>query len=720
MASSDNYMSRFSPESHFFTTPASMTQDESQAFGPVSENEFRLTSKFTAPGSKAFAICKGVVLVQPQAGDSNKVNVILRPFTQPITGFNIKYFIYRGLDKGNFFDGDNVIVPGISSSDFVKKINVGFEAFHKRNSPEKPVPIFLSKYIGFDPIQQDESLMLANFFFKESEYVDSNGEFIEQEDAAFELPIIEMGASLGNFSSGECGIDIVLDYGDYILPAPNDEFVFDLKYARANEAVITLLPEMTDFQKKQSREHIFQFLDAAAYFGFHTDNGVVKIDNAGVKVSKKGLSIYNEVINNFYTKNKLYLYIQSDRTRSYNFYDNYTIAESNGKSLKLGVTEASVVESAYENKKWPLIVNDAVQAHSDSRNKLFLQLVTDNNVNTMLYGQVAQIDNAQHNNFCNADDLKLPDSVDGIPSKLTKIIALSNASVGSDGAKVNIASFNMLLYYGKTYSYKAGKIPVDGNVMSGVLAQPNFFDGVFSLINALPLIATNSESGYSTLATQKIKLINHSYDKVDNVISAVQTIIVNDTINKGDQEHLARVTYLTASTDLLNVAVSLSKTVTNDTKSFTSAPLPVTGTKTYQLPEPFTYKLKTFTDDLKQIKGLVLNASDKSNPGKVILGLSKDENDIVRNLINVHNLSNASLFLYDFFEEGSQFVSSESVIYHKYKIGVVGEKNDETKVYMPDVDIIIYSLDHKYHFSYSYSRYMISNNTSNYTINKKL
>lgn len=710
MASSDNYMSRFSPESHFFTTPASMTQDESQAFGPVSEDQFRLTSKFSTPGSKAFAICKGVVLVQPQTGDNNKVNVILRPFTQPITGLNIKYFIYRGLDKDNFFDGDNVIIPGSSSSDFVKKINASFEAFHKRINPEKPVPIFLSKYIGFDPAKQEESLMLSNFFFKESEYVDSNGEFIEQEDMAFELPVIEMGASLGNFSSGECGIDIVLNYGDYTLPAPNDEFVFDLKYARANEAVIKLLPEMSDFQKKQKREHIFQFLDAAAYFGFHTDNGVVKIDNAGVKVSKKGLSIYNEVIHNFYTKNKLYLYIQSDRTRSYNFYDNYTIAESNGKSLKLGATEASVVESAYKNKKWPLIINDAVQVHSETRNKLFLQFVTDNNVNTMLYGQVAQIDNAQHNNFCNADDLKLPDSVDGIPSKLTKIIQLSTPAVSQPGGKSNVATFNILLYQGKGYRYVVGQAPDRWTEeMKDATIPSEWMDDVFDLINSSALLKSKDNESYSLISSQRIKLVNHYYNRTQLGIYAVQTVIVEDSIdtNLADTPMLKRVSYMTETVGVLEYSTSPLRTVIADTRSNASSSVAVAGQRTYALTDPFYFSNVAFTDQGQTINGIELKANN-AVPAKKIIGITKGENEQLKELSGTSVDNPRIVFLKDAVE-GDYYTSAEGIKYFKYKLGIVKE-NTEGKMILsaPVPEITVYSLDHNYFCSRKYSEYMIA------------
>src|SRR5690349_2215162 len=97
----------FAPRSYFFTDPAAITQTEDQAFGPVSENKFRLTSNFTitGSGSPAYAVCKSVVFIQPQKGNDTKVNLILRPYSQPVSGINIKYFVYRGLNKTDFFNG---------------------------------------------------------------------------------------------------------------------------------------------------------------------------------------------------------------------------------------------------------------------------------------------------------------------------------------------------------------------------------------------------------------------------------------------------------------------------------------------------------------------------------------------------------------------------------------------------------------------------------------
>lgn len=122
-----------SVQSHFFKESGDFTQNTAQSFGPVTSSEFNLTSRFTvASPQKAYSICKGVVLIQPQTDNPNKVNLILRPYKQSFPGLNIKYFVYRGLQKSDFFTSglDLIIETDSSSSDFINKINEDFNAFH--------------------------------------------------------------------------------------------------------------------------------------------------------------------------------------------------------------------------------------------------------------------------------------------------------------------------------------------------------------------------------------------------------------------------------------------------------------------------------------------------------------------------------------------------------------------------------------------------------------
>lgn len=133
-------------QSHFFMESEGFpTQTGAQSFGSVSEGKFRLTSAFSlTDAKKAFAICKGVVLLQPQAGagNENKVNLILRPYKQPFPGLNVKYFIYRGLRKSDFFTTDSapkIIDTTPTTSDLITKINDDFDAFNSGRKDEKGI-----------------------------------------------------------------------------------------------------------------------------------------------------------------------------------------------------------------------------------------------------------------------------------------------------------------------------------------------------------------------------------------------------------------------------------------------------------------------------------------------------------------------------------------------------------------------------------------------------
>lgn len=704
-------MTPFIPTSHFFTDPATITQSAGQAFGPVSENEFNLTAKFTSTGGMAIAICKGVVLVQPQGGEV--VNLILRPYEQPINGLNIRYFIYRGLKKSDFFNGENVLADSDGVSGFIKGINKSFAGFYKNEN----VPPFLAKYIGFDPANQDANLPLDQFFFKDSEYVDSAGQFVEKEEAAFELPMVAKGTSIGHFITGECGIDVVLNYGDYQSPSPNAEFNFDLNYARGTEATINLSTITDEFQKKLIREQIFQFLDVAAFYGFHTAAGVVNINGTATK----GEAIYTAAVSKFSTKNKLYLYIQSDRCRSYNFYGNYLINSTDSKSLKLGTVETALTEQAYETNGWPLLIDEAAHTPATASNSLFLQPVTDNGANSMFYGQVATVLAAKEN-FLNAEALKAPNATDGTPGLFTKTITLVNPAVTTGNTGLNIASFNILIYQGYNYPYILGQETDDNNVTTNVLGLPNFFDDVFDQLNATPLLKATENSDYAVLSSQKVKLISHYHDKAQLGISAVQTLNINDVIETGDSltPLLKRVTYITEAVAVLNSALSVTGTLTPDTKSNPSVSGAVGSNKTYQLPDAFYYSLQLFTDGTETITGLQLLAKDGSTPNKIILGLTEAENNLLKALITTNSLINARLFLIDLFEDGNELISAENITYQKYKAGIVGETSaGELKLYLPETDVMVYSIDRKYHFTGRYSKHMKEDNKEVYfTINK--
>lgn len=700
---------KFAPRSYFFTHATAFTQAAHQAFGAVNANQFKITSVFSlTENTPAYAVCKGVVLIQPQTGSPGKVNLILRPFQQPVQGINIRYFIYRGLQISDFFSGNQVTASTTGSSDFITKINEQFESFYNDIGGTKPD--FLSKYIGYDPDNQTDNLLLDSFFFKQSQYAESNGEFTEDDALSYELPVIDAGKSLGNFATGDCGIDVVLSNGDYQQPDTAGNFVFNLAYARAQEAFIDLTTETAPFKRKIQREQIYQFIDIAAYYGFHasTDKGIVKINNGETTLTIKGVQIYDDVLPQFYTKNRLYLYINSDRGRSYNFYNNYQIAEDNSNTLKVGHTEDSLAETTYVNNGWPLLIIEQAQNHDENTNKLYLQLVTDNNPNAMFYGQVAAVDNAQTNNFIDADNLPQPVEEEEDPSIFTKTIVLSNPAAGQAGSKHTIATFNLLHYHGKTYNYLAGQIINEDEEEEDVYATPNFFDDVFGELQATPLLQATIDNSYSSVSFEKLRLINHYYDKRQQGISAVQTVMVNDEIATEEGEPtLKRVTYVTESVDVLNDVTSVYNSVNSRTTSSSSFTGTVNDISTYQLPYPFIYYTNFFSDGMDSVNGIILKTEDNSFSSKIILGLSEKENTFLKELIITNQLINSTLFLLDLFINEVLFEAPENISYMKYRVGVVGEDNQgKLRLYMPDEDIIVYSLDRKYHFTLEYSKYM--------------
>ncbi|WP_338840973.1 hypothetical protein [Flavobacterium ginsenosidimutans] len=714
-----------SAKSHFFIESGGFpAQLSGQGFGPQSETVFNLTSRFSldAP-KKTFSICKGVVLVQPQTGNPNKVNLILRPYKQPFPGLNIKYFVYRGLQKSDFFTTDSeplIITKSSSTSDFINKINDDFKAFHEGRVKKEgetvtpiPVPPFTAKFIGYEKEKEDDDndgtllIPLSDFFFKESKFVAAGDTFDEKDD--FELPLIDIGKSLGNFAQGECGIDVVLNYGDYKYDFDNTEFAFNLEYARKPFAEITVNGD-TPFKQKLQREQSIQFIDIAAFYGSHVENGVVTATASGVQTEKKGTAIFNELLNKFWTKNNWYVYIQSDRTRSYDFYGNYKIGEG-PENLKTGLlkdtatNEVPMTAITYGNSGWPVLINTQNQANTVTTNDLYLQFPTDNNNNTAFYGQLAKVANAQKDNFINADGLRLPPDEEGNYSELTSTVQLTTPAVAGE----NIAALSLLIYQGKVNMYTAGTTQDENGDLVILYRQANFFDNVFSLIKTKPLLKLGTDENYSRMTSEKLNLINEFYDKKQQGISIAQTVTVNDIIETGIEEKpfVERVTYLTEAADVMNNAVSATGNTTPDTKTTASASGAVTKSKTYQLPDPYYYNLKLFTDSTQTITGLELKTLDGSTPNKIILGLTKEENEIIKDLIS-SDMKNPRLFLIDLFEDENELISPEDIKYQKYKVAIVAENaegNNELKEQLEN-PVFVYSLDRRYHFSKGHSEYV--------------
>jgi hypothetical protein len=703
MLSNSNNQERFAARSYFFTDPGSFSQSAAQSFGPINEEQYRLTSKFTSNGAMAYAICKGTVLVQPHTGNENLVNLILHPLTQPMLGVNIKYFIYRGLNKHDFFNGPLIKAIGADSSDWLKQVNAAFTSYYAQLTPVVTQPPFLASFVGFDPAAQNGQISLNAFFFKSS-MQPADGTASSNLATTFELPLLDGGASLGHFSTAECGLDVVLNYGDYELPQPHDEFVFDLTYARAAEAVLDVTSIAPAFKRQQIREQIFQFLDVAAYYGMHCrEDSWVKIAGQA-PATKTGLAVYEDLLTNWATKNRLYLYIQSDRTRSYNFYGNYSLDEE-GNSLKMGITEATMVPKAYQTQSWPLLIESRPQTHDEDVNRLYLQLVTDNNVNTMLWGQVGLIENAQSNNFCGADNLRSPDVAEESEVKLTKNIVLSNLAAGLTGNKFNVAGFSMLLYQGKTYMIVEN---IDGDESnSETYTGSNTLNHVFDKLTSKFLFQGAYSSSYSTLTSQRLKLMDFINNTAQISISAVQTVRVCDALETGvpNAAKVLRVSHVTEAVASMNNPVSPLSKITSNLQSSSSQLNSITENTVYELPDPFFFTITKFTESGVLINGLKLESRDSSIPNKILLGLTQAEYDALESL--AETLTNSTAILQHILPDDNGLLSSENISYRKFRAAIAGERSEGIlEMKFPLNDVFVYSLDGKIFYTKDYSEHI--------------
>ncbi|WP_136468736.1 hypothetical protein [Flagellimonas onchidii] len=299
------------PESYFFSE-STVVQTPGQVFGPVVGNEstqYRTTAKFTtASDIKAYAICAGQVFLQPHT-DTTKVNLVLRPYRQPINGLAIKYFVYRGLKKTDFIpSGDTNLVShsqvGTATS-FIQLLWSQLKTFNDWTDAEADAETFLAKWIGYDPVNQAANTLIDDYFFAADAYGDENNETIK----SFEFPMVPRGTHLGNFT-GDYGLDIVLSDGDYKSLTSSTGFQFDLAYARTAENILDTTQLPTGYIEKQYREAITHFMDPAAFWGLHYENGTIWVNESGTAVKKNGQAIYDDVVANFATKNTVYLHLQ--------------------------------------------------------------------------------------------------------------------------------------------------------------------------------------------------------------------------------------------------------------------------------------------------------------------------------------------------------------------------------------------------------------------------
>lgn len=679
------------PESYLFIEKIPFSQAPTDKFGMTGDTTFRTTSRISYTG-KIFTICQGQVLIQPNSDDPTKVNLILKPFTQPIKGLAIKYFIYRGLKASDFFGSNQTINPISNATGFVKQIRDDFQKLY--NMLNITEPTLTAQYIGYPgtgPYEQTTDLLIDDFFFK-----------ISQEDAgstatnqkAFELPMIPRGTHLGTIDSGQSiGIDIVLNEGDYTIENDPNPFKLDLNFARSNNYILNSTSGANAFENKLIRESATQFIDIAAFYGLHTHGkGKLHASNNGQDtVLQTNDEIYS-AIENFVTAKTTYLYIQGSRQRSYNFYNNHPIGATTN-DYKKGTTTANLVAGKF-SEHWPL------QELADTPS-LAIQLTTDNNNAAALYVKqgILNLDTANEDYFIRGENLlQQADANNTVDTGLTKPIVFD---VKKTSTGTNIGSFVQLIYEGKALEI-ANVVPP---LSSGESLFLKDIDDVFGLINVTPHIQPKSTNELRYVIDQNLLLIDFENKTGGKDIATVTTKRVEDQIMKNDTENVRRVTYETLLNNIRQSVGSFfeSRSAYQDNSNGGTITYNDKRNNFYQPENPYYFKTKVYTDpEGNNITGLSLQLKQGELPSKKLIGITEEENNLLSNLITLNQLNNPKFFFYnELGNEDSHYVSLENVEYKKYSLCIIGEAQDgllkavfpTNKVYVTTVDDMVFASD---------------------------
>lgn len=695
------------PESYFFIEKKAFSQAQTDKFGMTGDTTFRTTSRISYTG-KIFTICQGQVLIQPNSDDPNKANLILKPFTQPIKGLAIKYFIYRGLKASDFFGTNQTINPISNATGFVKQIRDDFQKLY--NMLNLTEPTLTAQYIGYPgtgSYEQTTDLLIDDFFFK-----------ISQEDAgstaanqkAFELPMIPRGTHLGTIDSGQSiGIDIVLNEGDYTIENDPNPFKLDLNFARLNNHILNSTSGANAFENKLIRESATQFIDIAAFYGLHTHGkGKLHASNNGQNTVLQTYDEIYETIKDFATAKTTYLYIQGSRQRSYNFYGNHTIG-STPNDYKKGTTVANLAAGNF-SEKWP------VKEFPDTPS-LAIQLTTDSNDAAALYVKqgILNVDTANEDYFIRGENLlQQADANNTVDNGLTKPIVFD---VKKTNNGTNIGSFVQLIYEGKALEITNVVPPLS----SGESLFLKDIDDVFGLINVTPHIQPKSTNELRYVIDQNLLLIDFENKTGGKDIATVTIKRVEDQIMKNDTESVKRVTYETL---LNNIRQSVgggfeSRSAYQDNSNGGTISYSNNFNNFYRPEKPYYLKTEIFTSVKgESTTGLSIHTEENTLSSKKLLGVTDDENNEFIALINQKQLNNPKFFLQNALEDDSYYNSSENIKYKRYSLGVIGESQSGNLIAVfPTIKIYVSTIDNMIYASNEYSKWVPKINSTSYIIN---
>ena len=336
----------------FFFTDVDLLneQQQPQAFGPAGTSGgmdvFNVTSRHTAIADpNTYALCKGIVCIQNDAGNPNLVNLILKPVSQPGFDFpRIKYVIYRGLLKDQLITGSEIAAK--TNNDLTRSLWNSQEARNRSTNESENPP---QQALGIDlSVSLANTVSIDNLFYRQS--------------ADFQLPIVSAGWSLGKFTNAGFSVEIMVDRMGFDPP---------LGKVRSNNNLVTVttLPgsptQLQQFEHWHDKEEILNYIDPCAFFGLFYHSKIMVKQSSGHSEKMKGNEVYDNLLVKFYNKNVSYLDIRNEYNHSFNYFKNY------GNSINIAFDASSAPSSLnYYANGWPiLMLNNSHFPPSNNSNK---------------------------------------------------------------------------------------------------------------------------------------------------------------------------------------------------------------------------------------------------------------------------------------------------------------------------------------------------------------
>ncbi len=389
----------------FFTEHSKLpNQTRKDVYGPAkgdegkpdSSNIYNVTAQFKlTQEAKAYACQTGMLIVQQSDVSETLVNVIIKP-NGLNNGVDAKYYIYRGIKKEGLLNQQSIAPKASSNNDLITRI--------WNNPPED----LSSGTLGFD------NNILTNFDDIETIYDGSRSDF---------QPIyIREGETFGNFTTThKIGFEIV---------QKTNRFVVTLGHIRSEKHQINVT-NLTGHVQRAKREEILNFIDPAAFFGINLKKDKLKS------------------VNKFYSKDRVYIDIRSEKGYSYNFYNNYNDTDQNNIQVGDNNGEA-LTKQQYKTNEWPIIYIKDEQTNS-SKNIVKLKLRLDDNVSPIIYKNQSLVKTGSRY----IRDLEK--TSDGWTKQFD--FKFDN-TIGTSGKKRNIAYYIKLHYFRRKHNFLDDQIPI--------------------------------------------------------------------------------------------------------------------------------------------------------------------------------------------------------------------------------------------------------------------